>query len=488
MYILNKYLYVNTSEHFCKIPKLDNQGGKNNKNVLLDYPPQSNILTSSCDKYWKNWPMEYNNTLVDNEPIVIKSDQLELPKEKQFANNSYVAGLMDFKELAKLASNDDEKYKDIFKISNELLIDPLTNEKLEYQYQLDYAYIDLNKKTWINRWDQYNPAIKNSFKYDEIKSPIEKLNILNLEFVNRCNIMQKKLLTQKQLLLFGIIPFDIFKYKILYINYLNDDINIPIYIVQICLYRESDLYINTFSYIGFIKDNISYIINANFVGRNSTDTVLLADFYNPKEITQEIINKNFSNAPLINKDPDAILTLTKAHQESYKLKNQYACFNVNYNPILKNEYLIPYYSRETCESQYDSYGKQKEVGIYDTPCKKNDDCPFYQVNKNYENTHGKCMDTGYCELPDNMERIGYRYFKNDPAKMPLCYNCDSDKFNVITGLNTCCEDQYVKSKYKFLKSPDYSFENDALDRKNFFNNKYCSVKTDSQMICKDIIL
>ena len=486
-YTLN--IYFKPIERFCKFPKVDSQGDINDKNVLLDYPPQSNIFTSSCDKYWKDWPLEKNNTLVDNEPIVIKSDQLALPKEKEFASNSYVAGLMDFKKLASIVN--DKFDEDIFKVSTELLIEPVTQEKLEYQYQLDYAYIDHNKKTWINRWQQYNPALKNTFKYDEIKSPIEKLNILNLEFRDRCNIFQKELLTPSQLVLFGIIPFDIFKYKILHVNYLNSvSVPVPVYIIQICLYRESDLYINTFSYIGFFKDNIPMIINTNFIGRNSTDTVLLPDFYNKNEITQEIINKNFSNSPIIEKDPDVIVAMTKAHKESYKIKNQYACFNVNYDAGKKNEYLIPYYSRETCESQYDSYGKKKDVGVYDTPCKKNEDCPFYKVNKNYENNFGKCMEDGYCELPENMERIGYRYFKNHPAKLPLCYNCNTTakRFNVITELNTCCEDQFDKNKYPFLKTPDYSFQDDTLARKNFFNNKYCKEKSDSQIICEDIVL
>ena len=49
--------------------------------------------------------------------------------------------------------------------------------------------------------DVFHLALKNTFKYDEIKSPIEKLNILNLEFRDRCNIFQKELLSPKIVLM-----------------------------------------------------------------------------------------------------------------------------------------------------------------------------------------------------------------------------------------------------------------------------------------------
>ena len=481
IFIYNININIKTVERFCKLPNLDNQGDINNKNVLLNYLPQSDIYTSSCDQYWKDWPLEYNNTLIDDEPNIINSEQLKLPKEKQFADNNYTAGLIDFDKLANIIS--DKIDYDIFTKSNELLIDPITNEKLDYEYELKYFYIKHNKKTWINRWEQYNPSIKNKFIYSEIKSPIKAINILNLEFSIRCNIRQKQLLTNNQLILFGLIPFDIFKYKILNINYLNNNINNPIYIIQISLYRESDLYINTFSYIGMINNDKISIINVKYIGRNSTDTVLLSNYYNPKEIKQEIINKNFSNASEINKDPSAIVHITKKQSDSYKLNNQYACYSIDDNSVL-----LPYFSRETCESQYDNYGKKKSVGIYDTPCKKDDDCPFYKVNKNYDNNYGKCMSDGYCELPINMERIGYKYFKNNPNNKSLCYNCKSDKFTSNTTLNTCCDNQFDKTKYPFLKSPDYAFKGDELIRKNYFDSKFCTFKNNSDIICKDIIL
>lgn len=476
--IILLFYYVNNNiiEHFCKIPNINRRGGINDKRVLLNYPPQSDIITSNCDSYWKDWPVESNSMFSDTEPIVMHLDQLVLPKERQFGNNIYKSGIIDFNKLSKLI-NDNIDFN-IFDKSTEILVDPVTNKKLNYKYELDYIYIELNKKTWINRWEIYNPSVKVYFNYDDIKSPIENINVLNLNFLKRCNYMQKELLTNEELVLFGIIKFQLFKYKILDIKYLNNDINIPIYVIQISLFREFDLYLNTFSYVGYIEDKKIMITNVEFIGINSTDNVLLPKFSDKNEIKQEIINNNFSNKVIIDKDPDAIVELTKKYKESYKLKNQYACFNLNYDPLLDNDYFLPYYSRETCESGVDFYGRPKNYGVYDKPCEKNEDCPFYKINKNYENDYGKCIN-GKCELPLNMVNIGYRFYKTDKTKLPLCYNCNSkDDFNIVTELDTCCEKQFDTNIYPYLKSPDYAFSDDYLTRKNYFYGKYCKENND----------
>jgi hypothetical protein len=480
--------YNNTVEHYCKIPPTNPQGTLNDKKVdLNDYKPQTDILTSSCDQYWKDWPLEVNNTMIEDSPVVINSDQLLLPKEKQFADNAYARGLIDFNKLADLIKED--VGFDPLKSSVELYIDPITKKKFEYDYELEYAYYERNKKTYINRWTIYNPSVKMYFKYDEIKSDIEDINILNKEFKRRIDIKQKELLNESQLILYGIVLFDIFKYKIFKIQYINSDINKPIYIIEIVLYRESDLYINTFSYIGWIRDSDlkPVITNVKYIGRNTTDNFLLSNFYNKNELKQQILNQNFDNTDLIEMDPDAILSQTKAHKEAFKLKNQYACFNMNYDPNNGSENILPYYSRQSCETNFDPYGRPKQVGVYDTPCKKDTDCPFFKANDNYENNFGKCQEDGYCELPINMERIGYRYFRNDSNKKPLCYNCKSDSFQLYSTMDTCCDEQYNTEKYGFLKSPDYAFDNDYRDRQNYFNQKYCSENNETgQITCKDM--
>ena len=69
---------------------------------------------------------------------------------------------------------------------------------------------------------------------------------------------------------------------------------------------------------------------------------------------------------------------------------------------------------------------------------------------------GVSLGDGYCEMPTNVKRIGFReYDKNIP---PFCYNCNNPtEFE-------CCEEQKDRDLYPNLKSPDYMFENDTNDR------------------------
>lgn len=485
--IINKYIKKNEFEYFCKISKTNPQGTINDSKVLLDYKPQSDISTSSCNEYWKKWPLESNSTLVENNPIVINGGQLNLPKEKQFGDNDYKKGLIDFDKLANIVN--DNINENIFAISKELLIDPITHKKLKYEYELEFSYIELNNKTYVDRVEKYNPMITNIFNYNDIKSPIENINILNLRFKEKCDILQKKILSKDQLILYGLIKYQIFKYKILNINYLNGIISKPVYVIEIVLFRESDLYLNTFSYVGFINDNKPLVTNVKFIGYNATDNFLLNAPYNPNEIKQAIINSNFDNTSLIEKDPNTIVNLKKKYEESFKLKNQYACFNLNYDPEKDKTAFLPYFTKDVCEATFDFYGKLKDVGIYDTPCKKDDECPFFRINKNYDNDFGKCLDTGYCELPINMTNIGYHYYSYNDINEPLCYNCNSNEFTVNTLLDNCCKEQSDKEKYPFLKSPDYSFNGDLQKRINYFNKKFCTVKGDNyDMSCNKIVI
>lgn len=480
------YNKIEIYEHYCKIPTTNRQGGINDKRVTMNYTPQAVISISDCDKYWKAWPVESNSMFSQNEPVVMNISQLQLPTEKLFGNNKYKYGFIDFPKLARIVN--DKIDFNIYDKSEELLISPIDKKKVEFKYQLDFMILELNRKTYIDRWKEYNPSVKMYFKYDEIKSPIENINILNEEFKKRCDLKQKELLTKDQLVLFGLIFFDIFKYRILEIRYLDKNENIPVYIIEIALFREADLYLNTFSYIGYITpENKIMIVNVEYIGINSTDQILLSQGYNKNDIKQEIINNNFSNSPVIEKNPDVVVNMTKNYLEGYKLKNQYACFNLNYNPDLKNQPLLDYYSRESCESPQDPYGRSKEYGVFDKPCEKDDECPFYKLNSNYENSYGKCVN-GKCELPLNMTNIGYHFYKTDKAKLPLCYNCDSSKFEVSTLLDTCCEKQYDRKLYPFLKSPDYAFHNDYLDRKNYFNDKFCKIDNEGTIKCDTITL
>jgi len=483
IYLKNKII---DKENFaCTVPNINRQGGINNKNVLLTYKAQSNILNESCDEYWYKPPLEYNNTQIQDSPIPIHQDQLNLPDDKKFADNTYKTGLIDYKKLAQLSSNNQKNYKKLMNTSKELLIDPLSKKNIKYLYELEFAFLMLNRKTFVDRWEFYNPTIKQKFNYDDIKSPIEDINLLNKELKNRFDMKQKFILDNSKLLIYGLIPFEIFKYKILKIVYQDSNENKPIYIIQIAFFRESDLYLTTFSYVGYINESRKPMLyDIKYIGYEATDKVLLAKPSNTEVINQQIINTNFDNSQVIEKDPSAVVNIAKKQREAYKLNNQYACFNLAPSDTKKN-YLLPYFSRELCESSYDLFGRPKDIGVYDTPCKKNEDCPFYKINKNYDNEFGKCLPDGHCELPLNMIPIGYKYFRTERQFKPMCYNCEKKKFNQFGALDICCDEQYDKKQYPFLKSPDYSFEGDLLPRDNYFNQKNCYSKPGEYgFICK----
>ena len=468
-------------EHYCKVPKTSLVGTINDLNYPIDpFPPQENIHTSSCGEYWKEWPSESNALDLDEGPVVIHNDQIELPPEKQFGNNNYSMGIIDYAKLANLMSDEGDSAEKIFEKSEEHLIDPETKQKLEYSYELKFRYTELNKLTWKNRWDDYNPMI--SMHFPLIESPIKEINELNRLFKKKIDDNQRHLLSNNDLILYGLISFDIFKYKIQQVRYINNN---PIYIIHIVLYRENDLFMPCFAYIGWIDNTKPIITNIAYIGHYAQDSLLLPSFSDSGNLTSEILNSNFSNAPVVNRDPDSIVDLTKKHLEEYKIKNQYACFNLHYDSEnRKSEPILMYYNKDYCESTVDFVGRPKEVGIWDKPCKKDDECPYFKENKNYENTRGKCLESGYCELPLNMEAIGYHYYKNDTK--PLCYNCNSNKFNIASTLNTCCDEQNDKEKYPYLKGPDYSFESDFLERKNYFNQKFCKNKIgDMDSTCSD---
>lgn len=71
-----------------------------------------------------------------------------------------------------------------------------------------------------------------------------------------------------------------------------------------------------------------------------------------------------------------------------------------------------YLTRETCESEYNAFGEKKTSSdVWDRRCVVNTDCPFYDEKKN----RGTCnRESGYCELPLGVRRVGYTRFTGTP--------------------------------------------------------------------------
>lgn len=89
--------------------------------------------------------------------------------------------------------------------------------------------------------------------------------------------------------------------------------------------------------------------------------------------------------------------------------------------------------------------EQNQRNVWDRPCEENTECPFYQLNKNYMNYRGGCLD-GKCELPVGVTAKGFRGY--DPASKPICYGCSIED-------PSCCYTQ---------DSPDYVFAMDSSER------------------------
>lgn len=129
-------------------------------------------------------------------------------------------------------------------------------------------------------------------------------------------------------------------------------------------------------------------------------------------------------------------------------------------------------SNALCKSPYDIYGNPKPTKTtWDKPCKSSNECPYYQANKNYPNTRGKCLPDGSCEMPLGVTRVGYtKVFHRDPYQ-PFCYQCKNPKDK------DCCEAQEAQVAYTqahpdqppltYLKSADYAFSKDTAERKRY---------------------
>lgn len=456
-------------EHYCKVPKTNHQGEPNSFDIDLNSRGQSDISNNNCDKYWKENPSESNSIMDLNEPVPIPDDQLRLPKSSG-GNNSYKFGLIKFNKLAGLLNNKGmNKNKNLYDKSDKLIINPITKKKLRHEYEVTFFINNLNNKTDIKRFNEYNPVKSNTFKM--IESPIEEINILNKDFLKRINKEQVNVMDKQELILNGTLNYQIYSYRIIDIKYIDSNKNRPLFIMQVNLFQEYNYYINSFTYIGYI-DNIDNPIlynieftginpNSNYLNTPGKDNNLPTNFF--------ILNKKFNDFQPRLKDVNEVMKIIDEKKKLNRIDSNYACFNININ---SDQTMLNYNNKTLCESSIDHYGRPKQVGVYDKPCVKDDECPYYKSNKNYTNNYGGCIN-GKCQLPINMKNIGYHYYSYDKNDSPLCYNTNSnldeteeEEYNILsTTINNCYD------KNTNLKSHDYAFQDDIVNRINYYNKK-----------------
>ena len=341
-----------------------------------------------------------------------------------------------------------------------------------------------NKKTWKDRWTEINPDFSLNLKY--INSDIDDVNRINKSFLKKTNEYHFRFgLDKKTILRYGMIDYQIYKYRIERIKVSSN--NIKKYYITIVLVNEYSHYQPTYLLEGCYYKNNVYLTKIIFVGFYNSSFLLLPHGLKQGS-SRVILNKLYKkNNNILEHNLDKVLADRNNYLEGYKLKSNYACFSTDLamleNIKLNDEPIVSATDMRECETRYNWYGKQKPHGVWDRPCIKNEDCIFYQANKNYPNNYGKCNESGLCELPSNMKPIGYRYFNPLIKYKPLCYNCKSDKWLQVTPLESCCDEQFDKKKYPFLNGPDYVFKDDQHKRYNYYLQQHCVIKN-GDMECK----
>lgn len=379
----------------------------------------------------------------------------------------------------------------------------ITFEKIEYE-NLENRIIANKQESMTN--DEIKDLITSNLEFDAKTASIDNYSIqkkelsiiqidaiLNIVFLNNRYLQNKELFLNnedpdinkysyyliKNFLIEKIseaADASIFKNEYIYstnFKFINDQIisyktdyynNFEEYEIQMIIYRDNKD-INYTIYINILFDNynIKYYIKKIFiVGVNIKEKIMFQDLFNNKVANYEknkFGNKNFAkNEEKIKK----FLEDDKYMRSKYKEEDRGYCFfkrNVN-NRIL-------------CES-VDENG----TGVWDKSCSYDEDCPYFKRNRNYPNSRGGCVK-GYCEMPINLKRFGYKQINDAKVNDIICYNCKKDDSQTCVGLNCnkCCEEQKDKTKYPNLNGPDYAFEKDFSDRikhTNIFRKKNVS--------------
>jgi hypothetical protein len=383
-------------------------------------------------------------------------------------NKNIIFDKIEYSNLEKRIKNNDQESKTdkelISLISKNLKYDQNLNSLDNYSVQkkeLSIVQMDavlvlvLLNNRYRNNLDfklQVEDPDKNKYSYNLIK----KFLVFELSKQANLDIFKNKYITT---LNFKYFNDNIISYKIDY------ERNIEEYEIQMIIYRDNkDINYTIYCNIIFDNYNIKYYVKKIFiVGVNLRERLEFDKLYND-------YNKNFTfleNVPdssdkKINnytKNSEEFVEKEKMKRKQYFEDNRGFCF---FKRNVQNKI--------QCES-LDENG----TGVWDKSCVYDEDCPYYKRNRNYPNKRGGCIN-GFCEMPINLKRFGFKQINDNKINDIICYNCRKDSNNNCKGLNCnkCCEEQKDKTKYPNLISPDYAFEKDFKDRisqRKYFDNK-----------------
>lgn len=467
---------------------------------------QWELHNMNFDKPWKNIETGYNDPYPQDIPLPSAND-------KNFPE--YIQEIVNENKINEILNQ--LLYKDR----------PLANKTKKYNFRyVDITSLELykiNKDTWYNRLDDFNIYNKCNWEYNQTgrnisclspslkfktpKSCIPDVNKVVKYFLRKFNEVDKKIKKNKP-----HNAYDIYKFKIHHIKQTRtkpklyqDSPCITDYGIIMVLYRDGD-YVGITIYMEIIDLGDKFVFKYfDIVGYYNTDKLFLPNgfrevgsykFYEINPLFR--LKEGEKNINYYNVEKEWV-----DHQQYYldnTLKYQYTCFNTQpqfydpsdippTNPAAKSQPILKYvYNKTNCESGFDQFGRVKAKGLWDRPCQSDIECPYYQANKNYSNRFGKCNKLyGFCELPKGMKHLGFHSYYpykceidlkaqskvpicNPPGfrPAPLCYNCKSvnkiNRWQPVTKLDNCCDDQKDKGKYPYLDGPDYAFAGDVNAR------------------------
>ena len=437
-----------------------------NNNQFTDHRFQ--IYNQNHNKKWKNDFISHNSPIVQT----FGTSFNDMYKMNQYIFN-------DFKkdQLDDFVKNNSQKF----------------DAKNFLKAYTPFDIYNINKDTWYNRYN-WDPNYTLYQKY--IVSKFKEINDINKLFLHKFNkfwfdyignYVKRKTILYK--------PFFIMKYRLVELlenpKKKNEKPESKVFEVVLVITRDDAYLAFEFFLRGlFVLENDEYVFKKmaiNYIGNYSLDQLLLRKNLN-KYNTEFNLNPLWKNNDQIT-SAEAKKIFAKGKEEVRKerdfLDNSYACFT--YDKKSKDPFSRPIYAidKNDCEDAYNMIGYQKPSGVWDKPCNDDSQCMFFKGNKNYDNNYGRCIN-GKCQLPLNMKNLGYHYYINTDSAKPLCYNCKSDRWLPNTELGFCCDEQKNdRKKYPFLKSPDYAFQGDSLDRYNNFVQKKCVMKPKYDNIFKD---
>lgn len=340
--------------------------------------------------------------------------------------------------------------------------------------KLDQIILKLLKKYKFNEYSlnkNKNNTIDKSFFINVCKKKTQKKSILKYEDIESYRFIKNWILESISREAanpeYAIKFVDIMRFKFKYdkvIDYFIDYKNhLERFVFNGVLHRENKEH-NFFIYFDIIFDykNIEYFVNDIIImGVNIEQYIIFADLLN-KDYDYD---KNGTHLSLSNENSGYV---TDDYINNYwETVNNYVENDIEERRKKNNTFL---HSNGTCffkeapdKDNCISFTEKDGTGVWDTPCKFNEDCPFYKKNSNYPNKRGGC-NNGFCEMPINIDIIGYKEYNENNLDKAVCHNCIYKQGCVGIQCSQCCEDQNDSLLYPDLNSPDYAFPNDYKER------------------------